>query len=856
MNSKHARPTPSRGRLVVRGALTILLSLFTALPNPLIAAEVADAEKLFRAGKYDDCAKTAADELTKPSAPSANAAWWLWKIRAEMVRGKTEDAGTSLATARQQYPNDLGLLLLGYELARTTGKDKEAAELEKLIRGQTARSPAEQVALGRFMLARGKDAKEVLDQYYTPTAKKNPEYLDTHLAIAELALGKNDRKLAADTLQKAPKDAAQDPQFHYLLGRAFVEDDRENSGKAIDKALSLNPNHVDSLLFQIDHLLNAEKYPETLSLINLITEIDPGEPRAWAYRAALAHLQVDAETEKKARETALSRWAGNPEVDHLIGRKLSQDYRFAEGSAYQRQALAKDKNYLPAKMQLCQDLLRLGEEAEGWKLAAEVFAADGYNIVAHNLVTLRDQLANYRTIASDGFLLRMEAKEADLYGQRALALLRRARKTLGEKYGVKLDQAVTVEIFPRKQDFAVRTFGMPGAEGFLGVCFGPVITVNSPASQGAEPSNWEAVLWHEFCHTVTLHKSRNKMPRWLSEGISVYEEMQENPSWGQRLTPQYREMINGDELTPMSQLTSAFMNAKSGLHIQFAYFESALAVEFLIQRHKLETLKSVLDDLGAGLTINESLERRTGTQLAKLDRDFAEFARARAKELAPEATWEKPELSEDADSTTIRAWVEKHPKNFWGLQRLGAQLVREKKWADAKKVLKEFQALDAQYIGTGNAYELLAGVHRQEKNATDEAAALEELAKLNSDAFAAFQRLAELGGERGDWALVAQNARRMLAVNPLLVAPHRTLAKAAEQLKEREEAVAAYHSVLQFAPPDAADVHYRLALLHEQAGERDKARREVLKALEDAPRSREAHQLLLKIAAASPEKKP
>ena len=83
-----------------------------------------------------------------------------------------------------------------------------------------------------------------------------------------------------------------------------------------------------------------------------------------------------------------------------------------------------------------------------------------------------------------------------------------------------------VEIFPQKKEFAVRTFGLPGADGLLGVCFGRVITANSPASQGEHPSNWEAVLWHEFCHVVTLSKTHNKMPRWLSEGISVYEEGQ------------------------------------------------------------------------------------------------------------------------------------------------------------------------------------------------------------------------------------------------------------------------------------------------------------------------------------------
>ena len=41
-----------------------------------------------------------------------------------------------------------------------------------------------------------------------------------------------------------------------------------------------------------------------------------------------------------------------------------------------------------------------------------------------------------------------------------------------------------VEIFPQRKEFAVRTFGLPGADGLLGVCFGRVITANSPAVAG------------------------------------------------------------------------------------------------------------------------------------------------------------------------------------------------------------------------------------------------------------------------------------------------------------------------------------------------------------------------------------
>src|SRR5213075_1287640 len=153
---------------------------------------------------------------------------------------------------------------------------------------------------------------------------------------------------------------------------------------------------------------------------------------------------------------------------------------------------------------------------------------DDYDVEAFNLVTLHDTMAKYATLKSDDIVLRMSATEAPIYGQRVLALLRKAKTTLTEKYGVELAKPTYVEVFADQKDFAVRTFGLPDVPGFLGVCFGRVVTANSPATS-ASPTNWESVLWHEFCHVVTLQLTKNKMPRWLSEGISVYEERQANP---------------------------------------------------------------------------------------------------------------------------------------------------------------------------------------------------------------------------------------------------------------------------------------------------------------------------------------
>jgi predicted Zn-dependent protease len=835
--------------------IVILVSLAFSSALTASAADLEDVEKLFRTGRYAEVARLAGEEIERGAA---NERFSELKIEAELAQGQYAEAKETLEDALHRFRASAALRLLGREVYRSNGALADAASQVDAIEQLLVRAPQRftsaenRLCVGRFFLLRGADARTVLEQCYDIVTKERPDFVEGFLATARLALDKEDDALAAETLRKAPQEAAQDPRFHYLLASALSDGDRAGAEKALAEALKINPRHAESLLLKVDHLIDGERYSEAERVLKQVFDINPHEPRAWGYQAVLAHLRNDPAQEAKARQLALSRWDSNPEVDSLIGRKLSQKYRFAEGSAYQKKALDFDPDYLPAKLQLCQDLLRLGEEAEGWKLADAIFAKDAYNVVAYNLVTLRDRLSQFRALSSDGFIVRMDSREADLYGERVLALLRRSKETLCAKYGVSLSEPVIVEIFPQHKEFAVRTFGLPGADGLLGVCFGRVITANSPASHAEHPSNWEAVLWHEFCHVVTLVKTRNKMPRWLSEGISVYEEGCEDPAWATKLNPRFRAMILGSELTPLSQLSSAFLGAKSPLHLQFAYFESSLAVNFLVARFGLPVLKEVLDDLDAGQTINETLPRRTKTTLEELDRSFAEFARERARTVASELTWEEPELPNDADSTALADWLDKHPKSFWGWRRLGTRLVAEQKWQRAREVLEKLKELYPEYVGPENAYMLLAAIHRRSSNPTAEQKVLEELAARDGDASPAYLRLIELDLAAGDWKGVAKNARRLLAVNPLVTSPHRALARAAEELGERDVAVTEYRATALIDDTDPAAVHYHLARLLHQSGKNGEARREVLKSLEEAPRFLDAHRLLLELTGSQP----
>jgi tetratricopeptide (TPR) repeat protein len=355
-------------------------------------------------------------------------------------------------------------------------------------------------------------------------------------------------------------------------------------------------------------------------------------------------------------------------------------------------------------------------------------------------------------------------------------------------------------------------------------------------------------LWHEFCHVVTLEKTRNKMPRWLSEGISVYEERLKNPTWGQGITPQYRQMLLGDELTPVSRLSGAFLNPPSPVHLQFAYYESSLVVEYLVNTYGIDTLQRILVDLGVGMPINETLARYVGS-IQLLDQEFAEFARSRAREFGAALDWEREELPERASPSDWQVWLADHPDNYWGLRAYAAASAREKRWEEARKVL---QRLAEDVPEDGGVWKLLAEVHRNLGDEAAEREALKRHAALANDAVETYRRLAELAEAEEDWQQVAAYGERLLAVNPLLPEAQRLVARAAAERGEDALAVSALSALSRMKPTDPAGLHYRLAAALARLDRREEALRHVLMALEDAPRYRDALRLLLELQATQP----
>lgn len=778
--------------------------------------------------------------------------WRMLRFKALIELGQIHTALEESRKALVLFPDHFELLMLWHDLARMLGKAEIAAEaltkVNEAARNKPAkdRSAREMVALGRAALVLKADAQKVITQYFKAAQKKDPKLEDAYLAEGHLALQKDDAARAADVFRAGLKAHGETAALRYGLAQSFRTSDREKAVENLDKALELNPHFHAAHLLRAELLIGGEKFVEAEAAVQQVLDLDEQHPLAWALRAVVAHLfQADEKKTTQAREQALQRWARNPEVDNTIGRCLSRAYRFAESAGHQRQALEFDPQYLPAKVQLCHDLLRLGEEEEAWKLAAVIRQEDGYNIQAHNLGTLEQQMKGYVTQSYPDFILKMPKREWPIYGERALALLREAKSILTVKYGLEMDRPVLVEFFGAQQDFAIRTFGALGGQGMLGVCFGTVVTMNSPGSLAHGRSNWESTLWHEYCHVVTLTVTKNRMPRWLSEGLSVYEERQRDPAWGMRMSDKNREMVLDEEtLTPLSQLSGAFMNAKTQDHILFAYYESSQAVEFLLEKFGKDKFQGILRDLAAGKRINDAIEANAG-DLDEIEKEFTQFITTKAKDFGPTADWKEPgeEDLNPFDDDSFTEFLKQNPKSLWALRRRAEKALEAKKWPEVLQVADQLIELLPDSYDGDSGYSLKVTALRQLKRQDEEAEVLRLIAAKSSDALSVFLRLIELDLPKQRWSDVKANAQRATALNPFLATPQKGLVEACAALNEPAEAIAACQRLLLLDPGTGSQTHFKLAQLL-KATDAPKAKRHLLDSLALAPRNREGLMLL------------
>jgi tetratricopeptide (TPR) repeat protein len=390
------------------------------------------------------------------------------------------------------------------------------------------------------------------------------------------------------------------------------------------------------------------------------------------------------------------------------------------------------------------------------------------------------------------------------------------------RYGYEPRQDIYVELYPDHDDFAVRTAGLPGI-GLLGVTFGHVVAMDSPAARAGGDFHWGSTLWHEMAHVFTLSATAHRVPRWLSEGISVFEEWRTGPTPGVSLNPAPLVKFNEGKFKPIADLDEGFIRPEYENQVQVSYVQAGLTCLFIEQRWGFQALAKLLHQFDRDTTTAAAVQAATGLAPADFDREFNAFMRERF--------------------AAFLAAPDRYPQ----LMGEAGQAFEARDFAGAVAAAGEAVKLLPEYTDGNSPWLLLARAQLESK---DDAAALATLMAWRAaggwepDATRRLAALLDAAG-RGPEALVVLEAVNYS--DPLRAAGHRELGERLLAAQRAEDAAREFRVLLALEPQDFATAHFGLARAARQDGKAVEARRHVLQALEVAPSYRPAQKLLLEI---------
>ena len=736
------------------------------------------------------------------------------------------------------------------ELLHLTGKEEAAKEifeaLVKYYEDNDVDSAEELTSIARALiyLEKYQDAKDI----YLEAISADDTYIEAHLGGGELFTSKYNYEEAASFFEDAAKINANSARLHLAVAANKRIGGGDEMNKALAEANKINPNYVEAKIFAASLDLEAERHPAATAQIDSALKINPNSLEAHSLRAAmfwLQHKTVELDTEIK---TTL---AINPKYGSLyetLAHFATQTRRYRESVAFLREAIKLSPNLYSAHLALGMGLLRMGDFEEGRAEVELAFKGDPFNVWAKNTLDLLDTMNEYKVTKTGDFVIKIAEKENDVLSGYAADLLTEAQAKLSAKYKFTPRGPISIEIFPNHDDFAVRALGLPGL-GALGVCFGQVVAQDSPSARPAGEFNWGSTLWHEYAHVVTLQITDHLIPRWFSEGLSVYEEHKARPGWGDDWNVGNIKAFADGRWFKISEIDNGFLRPKRPDDIQLAYFQASQICHFIEEKYGFDAILEMLRGYKEKKKTPEILLSVLKLTEADFDRDFNAYVSGKIDRFvkAMKPGWENKDLAKLTKEEALKQ-AEASPDDFILNLRAGLELAAENKDEQAVKFLKRSIELFP-LQGNGGAHEALAAIYKKQGNKAAEAETLESLIKVDENDYESLKRLAQLKLEAGDKVRGLELLKMSFYVNPVETSAHTMTGDLLLELGTGavEKAVREFQIALAANPPNLAEAQYNLARAYFTAGKKPEARRYVLRSLENAPSFEKAQELLLKI---------
>ena len=231
-------------------------------------------------------------------------------------------------------------------------------------------------------------------------------------------------------------------------------------------------------------------------------------------------------------------------------------------------------NDLPESSKYAQEALKYGEDSELRKLIVKLKKEE--NVMKH-----------YKDIGMENFLIQFSREEHDQLRTIVSDYLKEAYKEIGKK----------LDYFPNKQFIVILYnerdfFDITRAPGWAGGLYDGKIRLPVKGIIG-QNHILRKVIFHEYTHALISEITQN-CPLWLNEGLAEYFSETER-------------VENLTNVIPLNRIEKIFPSGNPRL-VSLAYLTSHDAVEYLIDKFGIYSVKELLENFGEGMDINSAFE--------------------------------------------------------------------------------------------------------------------------------------------------------------------------------------------------------------------------------------------------------
>ena len=599
------------------------------------AARINLAEIYFEIGKYEESLKSYESILEREKGYQA-ALTGIAEIY--FAKGEYKKSEEILKKAEKDLKARVLLCRLYLETGKYDECDTLVEEFPKIASERINTFPVKDIislAQGLWLYAQRKGDKDIFHfvnteilPYIEQIDNKNP-FLYSFWGFC--FLDKDDVPEAMDCFNDALKLNPKYPAANYGLALCLFFSSHGGGAQkvlpVIKNTLEVNPNFIEMINLMATIYLAEENEEQALKEVDKGLRINPNSNALLATRASILYLNNDTKEFDNVCKKILEVNPRPAQFYYIIGNNCASMYKmlYLDAQPFYQKAVELDPKFWDGYIALGLNGLKCGPEAEkeARKLLEEAHNRDPFHPAVKNTLKVLDALEDEFVVTkTDHFTIKLNRSESEFIAPYITRLLEKDYEEFTVLFKFKPEPPLLMEMFPSMNDFSVRMTGLPGVDFALGVCFAKTFLVYSPEVQDKlrRRFHWGAVTTHEFTHIITLQLSKFHVPRWFTEGCSVWSEKLANPKWGRKLEMEIYQVYESGKLQHMDK----FIRNK-GFDLVHTYLLSSIIIEYIGMKYGMDKITQMLKGFGERKKQDVVFKEVLGKTIDEFDKEFFDY---------------------------------------------------------------------------------------------------------------------------------------------------------------------------------------------------------------------------------------